>query len=57
MKADKAYILDSYSKTEYDTLLLLKADKIDTYCMTEDDALLLSKADKKLNLLTHIQRQ
>ncbi|KAA6384834.1 MAG: hypothetical protein EZS28_019638 [Streblomastix strix] len=36
----------SYSKSEDDALLLLKADKSTTYTKTEDDALLLLKADK-----------
>ncbi|KAA6388736.1 MAG: hypothetical protein EZS28_015734, partial [Streblomastix strix] len=36
----------SYSKSEDDALLLLKADKSTTYSKTEDDALLLLKADK-----------
>ncbi|KAA6403081.1 MAG: hypothetical protein EZS28_001392 [Streblomastix strix] len=36
----------SYSKTEDDALLLLKADKSTTYIKTEYDALLLLKADK-----------
>ncbi|KAA6356684.1 MAG: hypothetical protein EZS28_047790, partial [Streblomastix strix] len=42
-------IVVSYSKSEDDALLLLKADKselIDSYSRTEDDALLLLKADK-----------
>ncbi|KAA6379808.1 MAG: hypothetical protein EZS28_024667 [Streblomastix strix] len=36
----------SYSKSEDDALLLLKADKSTTYTKIEDDALLLLKADK-----------
>ncbi|KAA6371159.1 MAG: hypothetical protein EZS28_033315, partial [Streblomastix strix] len=36
----------SYSKSEDDALLLLKADKSTTYTKTEDDALLLLKADE-----------
>ncbi|KAA6394516.1 MAG: hypothetical protein EZS28_009958 [Streblomastix strix] len=36
----------SYSKSEDDALLLLKADKSTTYTKTVDDALLLLKADK-----------
>ncbi|KAA6390160.1 MAG: hypothetical protein EZS28_014313 [Streblomastix strix] len=36
----------SYSKSEDNALLLLKADKSTTYTRTEDDALLLLKADK-----------
>ncbi|KAA6400039.1 MAG: hypothetical protein EZS28_004427 [Streblomastix strix] len=36
----------SYSKSEDDALLLLKADKSTTFTKTEDDALLLLKADK-----------
>ncbi|KAA6399674.1 MAG: hypothetical protein EZS28_004807, partial [Streblomastix strix] len=36
----------SYSKSQDDALLLLKADKSTTYIKTEDDALLLQKADK-----------
>ncbi|KAA6382415.1 MAG: hypothetical protein EZS28_022058, partial [Streblomastix strix] len=36
----------SYSKSEDDALLLLKADKSTTYSKTEDDVLLLLKADK-----------
>ncbi|KAA6364740.1 MAG: hypothetical protein EZS28_039733, partial [Streblomastix strix] len=36
----------SYSKSQDDALLLLKADKSTTYTKTEDDALLLLKADK-----------
>ncbi|KAA6361520.1 MAG: hypothetical protein EZS28_042953, partial [Streblomastix strix] len=36
----------SYSKSEDDSMLLLKADKSTTYTKTEDDALLLLKADK-----------
>ncbi|KAA6355441.1 MAG: hypothetical protein EZS28_049033, partial [Streblomastix strix] len=46
---EKANVGTSYSKSEDDTLLLLKADKtqlIDSYSKTEDDALLLLKADK-----------
>ncbi|KAA6384174.1 MAG: hypothetical protein EZS28_020300 [Streblomastix strix] len=42
-------IVDNYSKTGDDALLLLKADKtelIDAYSKSEDDALLLLKADK-----------
>ncbi|KAA6374697.1 MAG: hypothetical protein EZS28_029777 [Streblomastix strix] len=45
-KADKT---DTYSKTEDDALLLLKAnvaDIVDSYSKTEDDVLLLTKADK-----------
>ncbi|KAA6372024.1 MAG: hypothetical protein EZS28_032449, partial [Streblomastix strix] len=36
----------SYSKSDDDALLLLKADKSTTYTKTEDDAFLLLKADK-----------
>jgi hypothetical protein len=39
-------LIDSYSKTEDDALLLLKADKtelIDSYSKAEDDALLALK--------------
>ncbi|KAA6389489.1 MAG: hypothetical protein EZS28_014986 [Streblomastix strix] len=45
---EKANVGTSYSKSEDDTLLLLKADKtqlIDTYSKSKDDALLLLKAD------------
>ncbi|KAA6384024.1 MAG: hypothetical protein EZS28_020447 [Streblomastix strix] len=46
---EKANVGTSYSKSEDDALLLLKADKtqlIDSYSKSEDDALLLLKADK-----------
>ncbi|KAA6386551.1 MAG: hypothetical protein EZS28_017919, partial [Streblomastix strix] len=46
---EKANVGTSYSKSEDDALLLLKADKtelIDSYSKTEYDALLLFKADK-----------
>ncbi|KAA6370401.1 MAG: hypothetical protein EZS28_034072, partial [Streblomastix strix] len=46
LKANVADIVESYSKTEDDALLLLKADKSDTYSKTEDEALLLLKTDK-----------
>ncbi|KAA6356499.1 MAG: hypothetical protein EZS28_047974, partial [Streblomastix strix] len=45
-KADKAQLIDSYSKSEDDALLLLKADTGVSYSKSEDDALLLLKADK-----------
>ncbi|KAA6378401.1 MAG: hypothetical protein EZS28_026072 [Streblomastix strix] len=48
LKADKSELIDAYSKTEDDALLLLKADKselIDSYSKSEDDALLLLKAN------------
>ncbi|KAA6402764.1 MAG: hypothetical protein EZS28_001709 [Streblomastix strix] len=46
---DKGELIDVYSKTEDDALLLLKAnvaDIVDSYSKSEDDALLLLKADK-----------
>ncbi|KAA6395605.1 MAG: hypothetical protein EZS28_008870 [Streblomastix strix] len=46
LKADKSELIDSYSKTENDTLLDEKADKTDTYTKTENDTLLDDKADK-----------
>ncbi|KAA6404294.1 MAG: hypothetical protein EZS28_000180 [Streblomastix strix] len=46
LKADKTQLIDSYSKTETDTKLGLKADQSTTYTKSEDDALLLLKADK-----------
>ncbi|KAA6382794.1 MAG: hypothetical protein EZS28_021677 [Streblomastix strix] len=48
LKADKSELIDAYSKTEDDALLLLKADKselIDSYSKSENDALLLLKAN------------
>ncbi|KAA6398959.1 MAG: hypothetical protein EZS28_005515 [Streblomastix strix] len=46
LKADKTQLIDYYTKTEDDVLLLEKADKSTTYTKSEDDALLLLKADK-----------
>ncbi|KAA6376778.1 MAG: hypothetical protein EZS28_027696, partial [Streblomastix strix] len=46
---EKANVGTSYTRSEDDALLLLKADKtqlIDSYSKSEDDALLLLKADK-----------
>ncbi|KAA6382319.1 MAG: hypothetical protein EZS28_022154, partial [Streblomastix strix] len=45
LKANVADIVDSYSKTETDTLLDTKADKTDTNTKEEDDALILLKAN------------
>ncbi|KAA6394014.1 MAG: hypothetical protein EZS28_010465, partial [Streblomastix strix] len=48
LKADKSELIDSSSKTEDDSLLLLKAnvvDIVDSHSKTEEDALLLLKAN------------
>ncbi|KAA6395671.1 MAG: hypothetical protein EZS28_008801 [Streblomastix strix] len=45
-KADKTELIDSYSKTEDDAHLLLKADQLTTYTKTETDTLFDVKADK-----------
>ncbi|KAA6391606.1 MAG: hypothetical protein EZS28_012866 [Streblomastix strix] len=45
----------SYSKSEDDALLLLKADKSTTHIKTEDDALLLLKSDKTQLINSYIK--
>ncbi|KAA6388593.1 MAG: hypothetical protein EZS28_015881 [Streblomastix strix] len=45
-KADKTDIIDSYTRTEDDALLLRKADQSTTSTKTETDVLLDAKADK-----------
>ncbi|KAA6390096.1 MAG: hypothetical protein EZS28_014376, partial [Streblomastix strix] len=45
LKADKTELIDAYTKTEDDALLLQKADQSTTYIKTETDSLHDAKAD------------